>query len=51
MLERDSKSEDRMTFAEFFKTATKHDPFDYQCRLACGDVENARNAVSGTGCE
>src|SRR6266542_1590206 len=26
-----------MSFTDFFEAATGHKPFDYQCRLACGD--------------
>src|SRR5256885_1898141 len=26
-----------MGFADFFKAATEHAPYDHQCRLACGD--------------
>lgn len=29
-------------FGEAFKAATKHSPYGYQCRLACGDDADLR---------
>ena len=31
-----------MKFREFFKTATGHEPYDYRCRLVCGDYVPVR---------
>lgn len=43
-----------MTFDEFFRAATDHKPYDYQCRLACGErrADEARETwlAHGTGC-
>jgi len=35
-----------MSFADFFKAATEHAPYDYQSRLACGG--DARSDKPGT---
>jgi CRISPR-associated endonuclease/helicase Cas3 len=43
-----------MTFDEFFKEATTSEPFNYQCRLACGEQETSSREewlTSGTKCE
>lgn len=32
-----------MNFDDFFKAATGHEPFDYQCRLACGEQQPDEN--------
>ncbi len=42
-----------MSFAEFFEIATDNKPYDYQCRLACGDNAervNAEKLLNGTEC-
>ena len=33
----------KMNFGEFFKAATGNEPYDYQCRLACGDAAGFEN--------
>lgn len=42
-----------MNFREFFKAATGgNTPYDYQCRLACGDGARSDKAETLTvGCE
>ena len=44
-----------MNFREFFKVATGHEPYDYQCRLACGDMGEGESESTwlshGTACE
>ncbi len=38
---------ERTDFRGFFKRATGFDPFDYQCRLACGERTGRRDADAG----
>jgi len=42
-----------MNFADFFKAATEYPPYNYQCRLACGDharLDNPETLVQGREC-
>lgn len=42
-----------MTFADFFQTATRNQPYGYQCRLACGssaDPEKPETLTGGVVC-
>ena len=42
-----------MSFADFFQIATGNQPYDYQCRLACGDnaeSSNVETLLKGTEC-
>ncbi|MCP5525501.1 MAG: CRISPR-associated endonuclease Cas3'' [Verrucomicrobiales bacterium] len=44
-----------MDFPEFFRAATGHPPYDYQCRLACGERSSGQTdadwLVRGAPCE
>lgn len=43
-----------MSFDEFFHAATRHYPYDYQRRLACGEREGRPDQewlAGGTRCE
>ncbi len=42
-----------MNYADFFKAATEQAPYDYQCRLACGDdalLDNPETLTKGREC-
>lgn len=45
----------QLSFKTFFKTATDHDPYEYQCRLACGEPKPGDNEAAwlrgGSKCE
>lgn len=43
----------RLQFDTFFQSATGNSPYDYQCRLACGDAArlgNAETLITGRDC-
>jgi CRISPR-associated endonuclease/helicase Cas3 len=44
-----------MNFGDFFKAATGHEPYRYQCRLACGEKGEGESESAwldhGTSCE
>lgn len=45
---------EQMNFRDFFQTATKNLPYDYQCRLACGERgkrEESEWLAGGTRCQ
>lgn len=38
-------------FSPFFRAATGHTPYDYQCRLACGEQSRTAGGDAGRPCE